>query len=217
MKHLRFLSLLCACLMFVAFSSCERDTLKDLPVYEAKELSGKDYLLNYFTPKVMFHYAYRDLESETYSGWLIDNKGTLYTYKSDEVQDFPDYHQLSDLHFNRLLAASEPVGEIDVETLVEKYKKIYKASHGQIETAEANESSHFQAAYYAYFFSSSTSSSSGYSGSNGCGGGSVGSAPNSQTMYNQVKLARAGKENTRLNTNQASDLIDWMINVQLGI
>ena len=217
MKHSRFLSLLSVCLLVVFFSSCQQTTLEELPVYEPTELHGQDYLLNYFTPKVMFHYAYQDLDNQTHSGWIIDNKGTFYTYKSSVIKDFPNSPQMSESYFNGLLNISERVGKVDAETLVEHYKKIFHASQGQVETQASDEDANYQSSFYAYFFSNATSSLGMGSSSGGCSGGAGGNASATETRYNQVGLMRIGKENMKRNSALAVELVEWMKSVQAGM
>ncbi|RMG19855.1 MAG: hypothetical protein D6730_20835, partial [Bacteroidetes bacterium] len=169
MQAFRLPHFFCALAALLLFAACEQQP-EETFTYEAVELFGADYLNAYSTPPVMFHVNVADEENRLYQGWLIDNRGNMYAYSLDRptIVLADGMVTTSESSLQRLLGQSEKLADpVDLDVLVEQYKKNWQASTAAIKERAGQADARLTTTYLGYVLSYPES---GTANANGCGG-----------------------------------------------
>lgn len=182
-----------------AFSACqpEEAVVND---YVAVEYSGAEYLANYRTPNAMFLVAYEDIASEKKSGFLIDNQGNLRKLESIAYSINPESATIHPAMLQEMIDNSEVAAEIDLDVLVDQFKKIRLAARARTIQGQANPSALQNVEFYGI-----TLGVPGYTGGGSCSG-----PPSSSSYYSQFLLKSEGVSSSFLNSGKATELAEWL-------
>ena len=132
-----------AALFMLTFTSCEQQLADQMHnSSQALGKTGAAYLDTHFTPPVMFQYVQFDETTNIYSGWVIDNKGKVKSYSLDhDALRVNSIDRVNKTSMDALLQNLQTVQtEIDLEELVEQYQLTIKASDGELDTKNIDES-----------------------------------------------------------------------------
>lgn len=199
------LSTLAILILVFMFSACQPEE-EIIDEYVAVELTGAEYLAHFQTPSAMFLVAHEDLALGKRSGYLIDNKGNLRKLESISNTITPKSITIVPPTIDYMIKNSEVVAQVDLQVLVEQYKKISLASRAETIQRRGNPDALQNVEFYGItlgvpgatdpscYGHGSTSSSSYYS-------------PN---YYSQFCLKTEGKNVSFINSDDAKGLAEWL-------
>lgn len=195
----RYYLLSLACLLFVLplLTSCEQAEPLNIQT-EFVEKTGTDYLNSYFTPPIMYHFAFIDENAAKYTGWIVDNKGKIRTYTLDEQVFSPTAFEILDTQMETLLEQSEVIDtEVDLEILVEYYKKNVVVAKADVQTLAENPDTETTTGFYSYSLSYGRDLES-------CG------ARSHNDRFQQTVLKSDGKESLKNKSHLTNDMVNWL-------
>ena len=111
---------------------------------------GQDYVDNHETPPFFYQYEERNTETHSTRGWLIDRQGYLRKYENVSVKLFHDNNLAS---MKAFLNQTEVVMPIDLNLLVDHYKKNLILSRIKPTHYESYNRNSKVSTYYAYTLS----------------------------------------------------------------
>ena len=208
MEKINYTVLLSAFLVLIFASSCEQKITEPTFTYEVMEYHGKDYLDHYTTPDILFHYAYVDTKNDEYIGWLVDNLGNLKTYNFDKrLIDYLD-PQVSAAELGNLAQKATHTGKVvDLDELVENYKRIRLAVESELEAQPVDPNVTGNTYVYGYDLVVEGRSNAT---ANSCG---VGASAVSSGDFEQVLLMSKGQFPS-VNTNYWTEtILEWLEDV----
>ena len=208
MKSPFYLSAFVLLLASVLLSSCVQEPDFMTQPYQAQQLYGEDYLRNYTTPEVMFHFASVDEGWESVEGVVIDNQGRLFTYELEEVPfDFAE-EIANKVLVNRLMAGgTTKASRVDLNDLVENFKKTRRINRDKLllDTSKpTNRYTHYLIAYDLH-----------YPG-NLCIDGTCPGIEPSADLLSQYILKAEGFINGENTSLEAQQIATWMKELQSG-
>ena len=180
------------------FSACQ--VAEEPRVYEAVEYTGAEYLANYRTPDAMFLVSYFDIATEKKTGFIIDNAGNLKTLEAINYSVTPDNGTIHPDALQNMIDHGKQVAEIDLDVLVDQFKKIRLASRARTLDGESNPSATQNVEFYGF-----TLGVPGYTGGGNCQG-----APSSSEYFSQFMLKSEGQSAKFLNSGNATELVEWL-------
>lgn len=197
------LIILSLCFVFTACQP-EEAVLED---YVAVEYTGAEYLSRYRTPSAMFVVAHQNLETKERSGFLIDNTGNLKRLESISFALNPEGSTVHPPLLQSMIDKGETVDQIDLDILVEQFKKIRLAARARTIQGEGNPNATENVEFYGI-----TLGVPGYSGAGNCQG-----APSSSSYYSLFMLKSEGLTSSFLNSGKATELTDWLKGINSGV
>lgn len=200
------LSILITLSLFFFSTGCQPE---DETVYEytPTEYTGAEYLANYRTPSAMFVVAYQNLETQKRSGFLIDNQGNLKRLESVSFSLNPEGSTLHPATLQAMIDKGETVAQIDLDILVEQFKKIRLAARARTIQGEGNPNATENVEFYGI-----TLGVPGYAGAGNCQG-----APSSSSYFSQFMLKSEGVKSAFLNSGKATELANWLKEINAGV
>lgn len=186
-------------ILLCTFFSCTKEDTFQRTDQVFKPMTGQEYLDNYHTPDILFHYAIKNNLANKMQGVFVNNSGMVYTYVINEpsVSLNADIISSSDMYYFQWKATETEI-QLDIDQLVENYKAIRKVKNS-IDIAD-DDTPDIEEFYLAYDLTYDD-----YSHGGECGG--IGS---SQMIYKQVLLK---KDNTINSSLQNNTIIEWMTKV----
>jgi len=200
-------TLLCSLIFTLAlFSSCSQDNEPDRSTEQSdfyENLKGQDYLDYYSTPNVFFNLAKVNEADQTVNGWFIDVEGKLYTYETtvekfaviDPIIKINSISKLQDLG----VFSSKT---IDLEELVEYYKKTRNAANGDFDLGHGDAGANTSYYFNAYDLK--------------LGNGACLNCPVSQVSRDenaQLVLKAEGTLNGNIDFKDAREIVAWMTEI----
>lgn len=198
-------TLMILCLVFV-FTACQPEEVV-INEYQAVEYTGAEYLARYRTPSAMFVVAYEDLATQKRSGFLIDNEGNLKRLESVSYSLNPEGSTIHPPTLQAMIDKGETVGQVDLDVLVEQFKKIRLAARARTIQGEGNPAATENVEFYGI-----TLGVPGYAGAGNCQG-----APSSSSYFSQFMLKSEGAKEAFLNSGKATELAEWLKEINLGV
>ncbi|MEM7368321.1 MAG: hypothetical protein AAF587_06935 [Bacteroidota bacterium] len=192
-------------LSFVLMSCVQQTDILD-PTYVPAELKGQDYLDNYTTPVIMFHYVSIDDESNSASGWMISNTGEVHQYQSSDVPFVLEGQQASISLIKRVLESSTVRDEkVDLVEMVEQYRKTHKIDREKLDITPSK-----GAASTSYFLAYDLD----YNGQ--CEDGTCPGVEPSKTKVSQFIVKVEGNFIGKNSSIQAEQITSWLEDLKSG-
>ena len=199
MSRFYLLPLICAFFVLPLLTSCEQEASEQI---QFEQKTGAAYLASYFTPPILFHYSFADETNSLYTGWFIDDEGTVRSYQLDYQPFRPDAFEIQKDRMEKVISQSEVLDiEVDLEMLVENYKKTINVAKADFKTISENPDLETTSTYYAYSLSYGRDEES-------CG------ARSHNSLFRQVTLEYEGKTTVKNESHLTQGLIDWMKQIQ---
>lgn len=134
-------------LTLLLLSSCGVETLAE---YEPLILEGQAYLENYETPPFLYQYEEKNEVTGQNRGWIIDNQGNLRKYENVHIRMYDTNNAASMRTFVERTAI---VRQVDVNQLVNLYKKNLTISRSKSSMVAMDEKSQRTHTYFGYTLS----------------------------------------------------------------
>lgn len=205
--------------MVLLFSSCTKEEVFTDVETVVVELSAEEFLADYVNQDILFQYSYSNVATGEASGWLIDKKGEVRIYDlgtGNTPATLSDKGVCSSSDLLGLLAETTSNGQaIEAEELVERFKQIRAASHGEL-TANQQESEKLGTeTFYAIIHDNNGEAYSNV----GCGDGCVDDSSYTMTThpYARIILKQSGTDNRINESSQAIELTSWLENIHTDV
>lgn len=200
MLRIYFLTLISSLFIASFMISCEQESPKDFQ-FELEEKTGADYLNTYSIPPIMYHYVYANESDNTFSGWLIDNKGKVRTYSLDyQILGFSAL-ELDKMEMKELIDQSEVSDvELDLNVLVQHYKKNASVAKEELKIMSENPESETVSAFYAYSAVPTDDRKS-------C------SDRSHLALFHQTILKYDGKESLENKSHLTGEIVEWLVDI----
>lgn len=208
MKSSLYFSAFALLLSSLFLSSCVNEPDFMTQPYQAQELYGEDYLRNYLTPEVMFHFATVDEGWETVDGIIIDKQGRLFSYELSEIPfDFAEEAANRDLVERLMASGTTKANKVDVHDLVENFKKIRRINRDKLLLDTSKPTDRYTQYLIAYDLH--------YPG-NLCVDGSCPGVEPSADLLSQYILKAEGFINGENSSIEARQIATWMKELKSG-
>jgi len=198
-------TLFCLCLVF-GFVSCQPEE-RVIAEFTPIEYTGAEYLATFTTPAVLFLVSYQDVGSEARNGFLIDNKGNLKTIESIGYDIGPEIASIHPPILEAMVREGKTLSQIDLDVLVDQFKKVRLAANARTMEGDSKPDAAQNVEFYGY-----TLGVPGYSGGGNCRGSAT-----SSTYYSQFLLKSEGTTSSFLNSNNATEIVDWLKSLSASV
>ncbi|MFK8101063.1 MAG: hypothetical protein AB8G15_01010 [Saprospiraceae bacterium] len=203
MKSYKYLLLSLAFLFSV--TACQKEEAVS-PATKISPISAAQYLAQHFTCPILFHFAELNEETQEHQGWFIDRWGAVksYTTSLQDPKAIPEEQQCGVHLLDNLYAlADQSHGQVDLATLVEKFKLIRKIQLSLLSSIQL-ENKTTQSTFYAF------NPEKNYNGDTHCydqNGDLV-------DVFNRILLQANGKENQTNHSAAAQEILSWLQSIQ---
>lgn len=214
-------TLLAVAVLVLSLFACQKEQVEIVQPTSRAPLTAQEKLDKLSLPIILFQYSFVDLETGEETGWIVDRSGNVRTYAySRSAGNAPssgnETWQESDLA-NFYALASETVATIEAEELLTRAHQGLGLSKRFLSGTETRNDASWVSGFYAFTQSEKTS------GSNGASHNSCYGAPDytnnipTDSKIDRMIINLSGRLNRYETSNYATNLHQWLLNLNEGL